>query len=171
MTGNRFGGSELCEICAQPHTDASYVATDADGVSTCGDCWDAALGVTIIVHCAPFPAGGALCACKKDLRKERWFAVGRTQEQRAYCEKCSLEFWGFTNADMIVSAIEDGRAARRRPEIGAHLRSSLTTPYDDTSPLAGMSDRGFSMGAVPNLLESCMNQSPLPGGLVPGHQS
>ena len=162
LSGNRFGGNELCPSCAQPHADANYVATDADGVSRCGDCWDAALGVNIITQCV-FRPGIHLCDCGKDLRMEQWFAVERTPEQQAFCKACSLTFWGFNNADMVVSAIKDGRLQHLEQEGGAHLLLRLTTPNDDTSPSAALSDRGFSTGQVPSLLESCMNLSPQPG--------
>ena len=33
LAGNRFGGSELCHACGQPHSDSNYVATDAEGES------------------------------------------------------------------------------------------------------------------------------------------
>ncbi|MDC0526282.1 hypothetical protein OAO87_04690, partial [bacterium] len=159
--GNRFGGSELCMSCMQPHTDANYVATDAEGITTCGDCWDAVLGITVIVECA-FPSGAHLCACGKDLRMERWFATEHAQTHSAYCQTCSLDFWGFTNADMVVSASKGDKKACMGQAGGAHLLSSMTTPNDDTSPPAGLSDRGFSIGTVPSLLASCMNLSPWP---------
>ena len=162
--GNRFGGDEICSFCEQPHTDANYVATDADGVSGCGDCWDAALGVTVMVRCH-FAAGAHHCACGGDLRQEPWFAVERTQAQTAHCKACCLEFWGLASADFIVSAIEDSVTTRWSRARGAHLRSSMAeTPNDDTSPcispLAGLSDRGFY---TPSLLEGCMNVTPALG--------
>ena len=162
LPSNRFGGSENCVSCAQPHTDANYVATDADGVSHCGDCWNASLGVTVIVRCA-FGQDDQTCECGNDLRYERWFAAIDTPTQNAYCKACCLNFWGLTDADMTVSAIEDDLTDRTERERGAHLRSSKATPNDDTSPLAGLSDRGFSNGPVPSLLEGCMNLSPRTG--------
>ena len=162
LAGNRFGGNEICEACEQPHTDANYVATDAYGFSFCGDCWDASLGATVIVRCA-FPPGEHLCECGTDLRQERWFAATGTHRQMPYCHACCLSFWGFTEADMIVSAIEDRPTDPLEQEGGAHLHSSMLTPYDDTSPTAGLSDRGFSIGLVPRILEGCMNLSPRTG--------
>ena len=163
LEGNRFGGDEICQSCAQPHVDSNYVATDAHGVTYCGDCWDAALGVTIIAECA-LALGTDQCACGKELRTERWFAVECTPAQEAFCQACCLNFWGFTAADMIVSAVKDSRITRlERQERGAHLHPSWSTPNDDTSPLAGLSDRGFSPGQVPSTLGGCMNLSPGPG--------
>jgi len=165
LSGNRFGGTELCDACGQPHTDANYVATDANGISYCGDCWDAELGVTIITQCAVI-SGAHMCACGNDLREEQWFAVECTPSQKAFCQACCLGFWGITNADMVVTAIQDRQPDRLELERGAHLRSSSNTPNDDASPSAGLSDRGFSPGQGPNLLGGCMNLSPQPGELV-----
>ena len=162
LAGNRFGGCELCATCAQPHTDANYVATDADGVSYCGDCWNASLGVTVIVRCT-FGQDDHLCECGNDLRYERWFAAIDTPTPGAYCKACCLSFWGFNDADMTVSAIEDSLTDRTKGGGGAHLHSSTATPNDDTSPCAGLFDRGFSNGPVPSLLEGCMNLSPRTG--------
>jgi len=118
LEGNRFGGDEFCQSCAQPHVDSNYVATDANGVTYCGDCWDAtprSLGVTIIAECA-LALGTDLCACGKELRTERWFAVECTPAQEAFCQACSLNFWGFT-------AVKDSRITRpERQERGAHLQ-------------------------------------------------
>ena len=166
QAGNRFGGSEICPSCEQSHADANYVATDANGVSYCGECWDTALGVTLLVKCA-FAPGDHRCSCGNDLRTEQWFAVEDTPGQQAYCQACSLSFWGFTNADMMVSAVKDGGIDHVAQARGAHLRSSPMKPYDDASPPAGLSDRGFSRGLVPRWLESCMNLSPKPGAQVP----
>ena len=146
QAGNRFGGSEICEACWQPHADANYVATDASGTSYCGDCWDTALGVTVVVRCRSH-TGTHLCPCGNDLRRQQWFAVESVPSQKAHCEACCLDFWGLTAADMVVTAIED-TATRRTRAGGAHLPLSMATrPNDDTwpciSPLAGLSDRGF----------------------------
>ena len=159
QAGNRFGASEICEACEQPHMDSNYVATDANGISFCGDCWDAALGVTIVARCQSFAS--SQCACGSDLREERWFAVSSTPLQTPYCQACSLSFWGFTAADMTVTAISDNRTPRRGRSRGAHLPLGLAMkPNDDTSPCAGLSDRGFSR---PCQLEDCMNLAPQPG--------
>ena len=166
LPGNRFGGDEVCRMCGELHSDSNYVATDAYGFSYCGDCWDAALGATIIVQCVAFPPGKHHCACGADLRSERWLAVDDTPSAVAYCQSCCLKFWGFKEADMIVSAIEDSRMHRLEQGRGAHLHSSsLTTPNDDTSPMVGLSDRGFYTGQVLDFLEGCMNLSPPPGVL------
>ena len=152
----------MCSECGRPHSESNYVATDADGVTCCGDCCDAALGATIIVQCA-FAPGNHLCACGNDLRLERWFAVESTPTAAAHCQACCLSFWGLTSADMIVSAFTDSRMAHRDQEGGAHLPSSTLTPYDDASRPAGLSDRGFSTGLAPKLLDGCMNLSSRPG--------
>ena len=162
LSGNRFGGSETCKECSMPHTDSNYVATDANGVSICGNCWDAALGATIVAQCA-FPPGDHTCVCGTDLRTEEWFAVDSTPMERAYCQECCVNFWGLTDKDMVVSTITDGRMAHRGQLGGAHLPSGMQTPNDDTSQRAGLSDRGFSTGLAPTLLEGCMNLRPLQG--------
>ena len=120
----------------------------------------AALGSTIIVQCA-FTPGVHNCDCGKDLRLEPWFAAVHGWSPKGYCQACSLSFWGFTKADMVVSAIADGKTAHLTPARSA-LPLSSRTPKDDMSalgpePLAtpgvGLSDPGFSFGIMPELLE------------------
>jgi hypothetical protein len=84
--GNRFGGDEICPSCWEFHADANYVATDASGVTYCGDCWDAALQVNIITNCVAFPPGEHQCACGSDLRTEQWIAVDAAPAAAAHCQ-------------------------------------------------------------------------------------
>ena len=46
--GNRFASSVRCSVCGFPSAVSIYVSTPLDD-SWCGDCWDAYLGVTLVV--------------------------------------------------------------------------------------------------------------------------
>ena len=103
MPINRFGATEICAECGRPYADSNYVATTADAESWCGDCWDAALGVTLVV--TPQSPGMHICACGHDLCTGSWFAVEQTEEQAPHCQSCCLDYWGLRCSDMTVTVI------------------------------------------------------------------
>lgn len=104
--GNGFAGRQLCGACDQPYSDSNYVATTADNSSWCGDCWDAYLGVTVVVTTTLNP-GIHLCGCGHELYAGPWFAVDLAAQQVPYCRPCSLAHWGMSNSDFAVTTITD----------------------------------------------------------------
>jgi hypothetical protein len=109
---NRFNGSELCHACGEPYADSNYVGTDQDGISTCGDCWDTAFGVTLVAS-TQIQAYQHHCGCGRDLHAGLWFAVEPSPQQTAYCELCSLRYWGMQRRDMIITIIDDSKEVTR----------------------------------------------------------
>ena len=109
---NRFDGSELCHACGEPYADSNYVGTDPDGISTCGDCWDTAFGVTLVAS-TQIQADQHHCGCGRDLHAGLWFAVEPSPQQTAYCELCSLRYWGMQRRDIIITIIDDSKEVTR----------------------------------------------------------
>ena len=132
--GNQFGGCQWCLECGMPHRDANYVAT-ADGVSTCGDCWDAYLGMTIIVvhdrlraslHARPTHPDAHVCACGRGLLAGPWFAVEQTARQTPYCKSCCLAYWGVSDSEWKVTVIGDALAAPTKTARGIRCAEGRT---------------------------------------------
>ena len=138
--GNRFARTELCGECGLRFSESNYVATTAEGQSWCGDCWDAYLGVTLVMASNRHPS--ALCACGRDLHTDVWFTVDLAAQQTPYCRTCSLSYWGVSSSDFTVTIINDGSNVNRTSHGGdtpfAMQRQGLSTAvrFSGLLPLA-----------------------------------
>jgi hypothetical protein len=99
----------MLRVCAAAHPRQLRCHRRRRRQLYCGDCWDAALVASkssrnAMLSQAPTCAHAAPTC---HLRAEQWFAVEHTPMQKAFCKACCLSFWGFSAADMVVSAVED----------------------------------------------------------------
>ena len=128
---NRFARSELCSECGLRFADSNYVATTAEGRCWCGDCWDAYLGVTLVIPSNLHPI--ALCECGRDLRAEPWFTVDLAAQQTPYCRSCSLSYWSMSGNEFAVTIIPDGnitvRSSHGEGSNGLQRRPLAVTHY------------------------------------------
>ena len=109
--GNRFARTAFCNECGLRFSESNYVASTTEGLSWCGECWDAYLGVTLVIASNLHPS--ALCACGRDIRTDLWFVVDVAAQQTPYCRTCSLSYWGVSSNEFTVTIIDDGGNVNR----------------------------------------------------------
>ena len=158
---NRFARSELCSECGLRFADSNYVATTAEGRCWCGDCWDAYLGVTLVIPSNLHPI--ALCECGRDLRAEPWFTVDLAAQQTPYCRSCSLSYWSMSGNEFAVTIFKDeGNAMEASRGVFSGSRGLQQRTLSAAIHLPGLLQWSLSL-----LTHECVLENRIEVGLAP----